>query len=188
VRSAIRTTLVNALLAMAVLPRDREAMIGDLEEELALRSRWTPTQSAQAWYWRQVWRSLLPSLLQDIRRGGWLGASFVALAAIVVQAVLEWSAIVALSALMAPDRVPAIIPFVLGLSTLTTLGYLSAAFRPGAATLLAAITLVAAVAVMLLKGDMGSWYRVTVVALGPLAPVIGGALRRQGHAPGLGGQ
>lgn len=49
--------ILSATLASA----DRDAIIGDLEEELSCQSR--------LWFWRQVLMSLLPSLLARWRRG-----------------------------------------------------------------------------------------------------------------------
>ncbi len=54
--------LAERLVAWSVPERDRDAMLGDLAEELAERAATQGALRARAWYWRQALASLAPNL------------------------------------------------------------------------------------------------------------------------------
>src|SRR5262249_43603542 len=74
------------LLGCLLSERDREAVMGDLAEEYALRAR-----SASLWYWGQVYRSV-PSILWRSARGGhWLPALSVAMGVYIAAGAAEFA-------------------------------------------------------------------------------------------------
>src|SRR5206468_4017493 len=128
-----------------VLPAtDREAVIGDLIEEYALRARSTPPSIAGRWYWGQVYRSIPQVLRCAIRRGRWLGAVGVAFVAYIAAGLLESAGFAVMSRLLGSDaRSPGVLDVFIGLATLALSGYFAALVRPGAAGALAGIVVVA---------------------------------------------
>jgi putative ABC transport system permease protein len=60
--------LAERLVAWSAPAHDREAMLGDLAEELAVRADARGHVRAAAWYWRQALRSLGPNLRRPARR------------------------------------------------------------------------------------------------------------------------
>jgi predicted permease len=56
------------LLRTAAPPDERDELVGDLDDEAALRARATGTTAARRWYRRQVRRSLLPILARRLAR------------------------------------------------------------------------------------------------------------------------
>jgi putative ABC transport system permease protein len=54
--------IAERLMAWSLLPEDRDAVLGDLCEEFAMRADQDGTTAARQWYWTQVRRSLLANL------------------------------------------------------------------------------------------------------------------------------
>jgi len=175
----LRPRWAGRLLACVLAPRDVEATIGDLEEEYALRSQATSLASAAQWYWSQVARSIPVFAWASVRRGGWGSTLAVALGACVVQAAVELATKVAMSAAVTPDtRLPAILTLVVTLPTLVFLSYLAARIRPGGATMLAALILIAVFLQLALKTNAGLpvWNQIAALVVGPSAAFAGGVL------------
>ena len=170
-----RRRLASALLALAM--SDDEAIVGDLEEELAMRARIRSTPQAHLWYWNQVVRSMPALALQRCHRDGWLLTCSVAFVAILVQAAIEWSVSVSVSGLVATRHVQLLSSWLLGIASLASLGYVSATIRPSASILLALIAFTGGAVVEFLKDDALSWFRISALVLGPVSSVFGGALR-----------
>jgi hypothetical protein len=175
-RSA-RSRWATWMLAFVLSRHTLEAVMGDLDEEHALRSRSISAADAARWYWGQIGRSIPHLLWSAILRGGRLATLGAAAGACLVQAALEFAGHSAISTAFAPQRVPPIVFLFLGLTTLVLVGYLAAWIRPGAATVLAGMVVIAAAAMVMAKDDSApAWYRIASLALGPLASLAGGAL------------
>ena len=59
--------LAEKLIAWSLPPEDRDAVLGDLAEELATLAAGYGPSRARRWYWRQVRRSLMPNLRRRVR-------------------------------------------------------------------------------------------------------------------------
>jgi hypothetical protein len=166
------------LLGCVMPPRDVEVMIGDLAEEHALRSSSTGVWHLRFWYWRQIARSIPVLLAASVRRGGWTATLSTALAACLVQALIELGAKFAISDLAALDRsVVGILSWMVGFPSRIFVSYLAARIRPGAATMLTAIIVIAIVIQLFLKGhDMPFWKQVAALFLAPTAAFAGGVI------------
>jgi hypothetical protein len=176
-------------LLECVLPEEeREAVIGDLVEESALRARASTRATATWWCWGQVARSIPVVLCSNRRRRHWLGTLGVATAAYVAAGVLESLALFAISILLRPDAQLAIVlSVIVGLATMALGGYVAAWVRQGAASALAAIILISvAVLALTMPHSAPLWYGLTFLIAGPLAALAGGRLnlvRRAGRGP-----
>jgi hypothetical protein len=171
-RSAIR------ILRWLLSERDREALIGDLVEECALRSA-EPAQDSCRWCWEQVGRSVLPLLQARIRRRGWPGKLGAAAAAYVVVAPLVVASdVVALELSGGQPAVQAWISFLAFVAALMLGGCLATSIRRGAAAPLAAIVMVMSALWLAQMPDRPSiWYQLGLLLAGPSSAVAGGRLR-----------
>jgi hypothetical protein len=172
-----RSRVANWVLACALPPQELEIILGDLEEEYALRSRSTP--GAFRWYWAQIVRSVPVLLWTTVRRGGWLPTLGVALGACAVQAMIELTAKFAIVGLFPPDaRWPAVLTLVVTLPSLMLLSFLATRIRPGAATMLTALIVLAVVIQLTVKNGLGLtfWTRFASLFVGPSIAFTGGVL------------
>jgi hypothetical protein len=164
---------------------DRDAIVGDLIEESALRAR-ASTRSTTAWWcWGQVARSIPPLLWSNRRHRHWLGTLGVAIAAYVVVSVIESLGLALISSLLRPDaRLAPVLSAIVGLATMVLGGYVAASIRQGAAPALAAIILaVVAVLFVTMPDSAPLWYGLTFLIAGPVAALAGGRLNliRRAH-------
>jgi len=166
------------ILACVLSPRDLEVVIGDLAEERALRSTSMSPSHLARWYWGQIARSIPTLLWASIRRGGWIATFVTAVAACVVQAGVELGAKSAVSSLGAVDTpVVGIVSWVIGLPSLIFVSYLAARIRPGAATVLTAMIVIAVFIQLMVKGEtLPLWKQIAAVVVGPLAAFAGGVI------------
>src|SRR2546425_11109058 len=88
------------LLGCLLPQRDREAVLGDLIEEYAIRARSASPSTVARWLWGQVYRSVPLVLWSAIRRRGSLSTLSVALGAYIVAGTLESAGVAALSRLL----------------------------------------------------------------------------------------
>ena len=172
-----RSRIAAWVLACALPPQDAEIVIGDLEEEYALRAR--STRGPLRWYWAQIVRSMPVFLWRPIRRGGWFSTLGVALGACAMQAMVELStkfAIVDLVPQVAAG--PAVLTLVVTLPSLMFLSYLASRIRPGAGTVLTAVIVFAVVAQLLVKDGHGLtiWMRLATLVVGPSVAFTGSVL------------
>jgi hypothetical protein len=177
VRSLSRSRIAAWVLACALPAEDVEIILGDLEEEYALRSR--STRGSLPWYWAQIVRSMPVFLWLPVRRGGWVPTLGVALGACAIQAMIELTTKFAIVGLFHPDaRWPAFITLMVTLPSLTLLSYLAARIRPGAATMLTAIIVFAVVLQLVVKDDHGMtfWAQLATLFVGPSVAFTGGVL------------
>lgn len=178
--SLSRSGLAGWLLGCVLPRRELEIIIGDLEEEYALRCRSTP--DASRWYWIQVFRSLPPLLWAPVRRGGWLPTLGVALAACVVQALVELTTKLALVDLLpAGARSLDFLTLLVTLPSFTILSYLATRVFPGAATMLAGIVLFAVFLQVAVQDGQGMtiWTQLSALCAGPSMAFTGGVFARR---------
>jgi hypothetical protein len=175
----IHSRLADWALACAVAPADREAAVGDLIEEYAVRVRGSSPLRAACWYWGQVVRSAPWLIWTTIRRSGWFGTLCVALTACVFQAGVELSLRAAIMHLPHSDGVlPLVVTSAIVLASLVFVSFASGQIRPGASSVLTAIALIAVGLQLLFRNGAGlSVARAlfTIVA-GPSAACVGGML------------
>lgn len=171
---------VAVWLLECLLPEeDRDAVIGDLIEESALRARTSTRASVTWWCWGQVARSISRVLWSGLRRGNWLRTLGVASAVYVAASALEALSVGLLSRLLLPHSpVTTVLNAIVGLATMVLGGYVADSIRQGAAPALAAVILIV---VLLLFVTMSStsaplWYGLTFLIAGPLAALTGGRL------------
>jgi hypothetical protein len=171
-------------LIASLLPRaDRDAFIGDLIEEYAIRARSASPASAAGWYWGQVLRSAPLVLWSVVRHGGLLTIA-IALAVYVGAGFVEEAAFRALIKLLGRDVAGLdVLGVIVGLATFTAGGYVATWVRPGAAPALAAIVLISVLWLMVtVTGNQSPWYGLTFLVAGPLAALAGGSLRHARHS------
>jgi hypothetical protein len=157
----------------------REALLGDLAEEYALRASTASAPAACKWYLRQVCASAAPLLWTRLTRSAWMAtlavALFAYLAVGVVEVMVNW-AIASSSAAGtgAYDPLGLIVTFPM----VVLIGYFAARFRRAAPIVLGAIMLLNVTAIMLWSSEsMPRWYRIAFFLAGPAASIIGSALR-----------
>lgn len=162
-----------------LLPKpDRDALLGDLVEEHALRQSVEDRPNESLWYWSQISRSLGPLLWAAARRGRWLGIVAVAITIYALISVLESYSDALLSKLFVSGGFAftiaslAFSPVAMGLG-----GYAAARMRKGAAAVLAIISAVAIVRLMVLSGNaVAIAYLTAFLVICPLTALAGGAL------------
>lgn len=163
------------LVRRFVPPAHREAILGDLIEEYAIRCR-SSARLVVVWYWGQVCRSIAPLLWIRLRRERWMSTLSVAIAAYVAAGAIESAGIHAIAMLLGPyATAPSALSMIVGLATLMLCGYLAAWFRPLAAKVLAVLVIVAVVILMLtMPKSAPLWYGFGFLVFGPLAALLGG--------------
>ena len=168
------------LLASLLPDGERAALIGDLAEEYVLRLQ-SERPNATRWYWQQALRSLPRLVWGACRRGSWGGALGAAFSAYVFVVVVESGAQIALLRRFGPGSVlQSGIALLVGLAAMVAGGFLAAWLRRGAATGLAVIYAVIAIALMIAFGDASPrWLQLLFLILGPAAALYGGALLRR---------
>jgi peptidoglycan/LPS O-acetylase OafA/YrhL len=172
------TWLLGCLLCEA----DKDAVIGDLIEEHALRYS-SSSRHVSWWYWNQVSRSVLPLVWTAVRRGRWLGVLGAALAAYVLVTIIESAATMATFKLFsAYPLVQERAGLVIGLAAMALGGYIAASIRRGAAATLAVIIALVVVALMMTMSEsVPLWYTFGFLVFGPLASLAGGDFWRRRH-------
>src|SRR5262245_61455952 len=81
---------------------DRDAIVGDLIEESALRARVSTRTTAAWWCWGQVARSIPQLLWTGLRRRHWIGPLGVAVAVYVAAGAIESLGVAAISRAVGP--------------------------------------------------------------------------------------
>ncbi len=165
-----------ALSRMA--PRSqREALLGDLAEEYALRAK-VHSPAAFHWFLRQAGASVLPLLWLRVTQGKWLAITGIALLAYVAVGVVEFlvnwlitNSSTTGAVAYRPLGMLATFPFVV------LIGYCAARYRREAALLLVAMMLLAVTLMTLTSTEIvPTWYQITYFLVGPSAVFIGSNL------------
>jgi hypothetical protein len=156
----------------------REALIGDLVEECALRAQADSSSEAHKWYLRQLCASAPPLLWTRFTRAAWISTLGVALFAYiavgVVELIVNWAiANSSATGTAAYNPLGMFITFPL----VVLIGYFAARFRRRAPIVLTAIMLLSVTAMMLWSTEsMPRWYRIAYFLVGPAASFIGSTL------------
>jgi hypothetical protein len=179
-RHAAPSRAATWLLARLLPARDRDAIIGDLVEEYALRAQSSSSAIATRWYWGQVCRSLPAFLWSSLKRGQWIGTVGVAMVMYVVANGLEAIGDVAISRLLhlTPEsHSHIVVSLVVGLTTMALGGYVAARTRRNADMVLASLILIGvAVLMVAIPDSVPLWYQIAFLVAGPLASLAGGWL------------
>jgi hypothetical protein len=157
----------------------REALLGDLAEEYALRAKAGSSSAAVKWYLQQLCASAPPLLWARVSQAGWLATAGVALLAYIAVGVVELivdRAIASSSASSTAAYNPLFM--VTTFPPVVLVGYFATRLRPKAAIVLAAMMLLTVTAMTLWTTEiMPLWYRVAYFLVGPAAIFLGSALR-----------
>jgi hypothetical protein len=175
----IHSRLADWVLACAVAPADREAAVGDLAEEYAIRVRGGSLLRASCWYWGQVVRSTPWLIWTAVRRSGWLGTLCVALAACACQVGVELAIRAAITRLPPTDgNARWLVASAVVLASLVVVSFASGRIRPGASNVLTAVALVAVVLQLFFRNGAGlsAGHQLVVIVAGPSAACVGGLL------------
>jgi hypothetical protein len=177
-RSDIPPRLATWILARLVPNTDRDAVIGDLLEEHALRFRSESVPNASWWYWSQVSRSAQPLVWTAVRRGGWLETLGAAIAAYLLVNMIQSAGGLAVWRLLGDMPLAAgLISLTIVLSAMVLGGYIATRMRRGAAVMLAVISALSVIRSMAPTGDsIPVGYFVGWLVACPLAALAGGAL------------
>jgi hypothetical protein len=101
----------------------------------------------------------------------------VAFGAYIAAGLLEFAGVAAISKLLGPDAGALVLNAIVGLATIVLGGYVAAWIRPGAASALAGMVLIAVVILMVTaSGSAPLWYGLTFLVFGPVAALAGGTL------------
>lgn len=176
----------------SVLPvRHREAMLGDLIEEYALRAESTSPSAASHWFWSQACRSVPAMVGSWLRTGDWLVSAGIAMSVYIAMGILKFAADWTIAKLVAPEQTTAVVlaPIVF-LTTTAVGGCVAARIRRGATILLALSVMITVVVLIDLKVctiPVPWWYQFGFLALGPLTvlitPAVFGVLRPRVERP-----
>jgi hypothetical protein len=105
--------------------------------------------------------------------------------AYIAAGIVEFIGNAAISTLLAPGAGLTVFSLLFGLATIVLGGYVAARIRPGAATALAGIVVIAVVILMVTMSDSAPlWYGLVFLIVGPLAALAGGTLRRDRRTGG----
>lgn len=164
------------VLSRLVPEGDREPIIGDLEEEYALRVR-ADSSYARVWYLRQICSSIPPVIGVRLARIAWfvtLGVALIAYFAVGLgQLFIAW----AIPASSAPSYSP--LGVILTFPLVVLIGYFAELSRRGAAIVLGAMMLFAITAITLFIAENAPlWYHAAYFVVGPVGALVGGAVGR----------
>jgi hypothetical protein len=176
--------VATRIFSRLVSERDREPLIGDLEEEYALRTRIDPSSAPLVWCLRQICSSIPPVVAARLVGEAWLatlGVALVAYFAVGLGQVLIYLAIPASSA-PTYDPLGVIVTFPM----VVVIGYFAEKARRRAAVVLGAMMLLAITVVTALTTENApAWYLAAYFFVGPLGAVVGGAIHWAPHLPWL---
>jgi hypothetical protein len=167
------------MLSRLVPDGERDALVGDLIEEHALRAAATSPSAALGWCLQQVLASAPPLLWARLRRAVWIATVAVALLAYTAVGVVEWIVNRALPSSAATGTVAnmllgLLIPFPM----VALIAYVAARFSSRAPIVLGAIMLLMVTLMTLTSAErIPTWYRIAYFVVGPTAAFIGSALR-----------
>ncbi len=163
-----------------LVPREqREALLGDLAEEYALRARASSSSAAARWYLRQICASVVPLLWSGLTHCAWVATAGVALLAYIAIGLVELlvnSAIAGVAATSHGAYNP--LGMLLTFPAVVLIGYFAAGFRRRAAIVLVAMMLLSVTAMTLWADEnLPTWYRIAYFLVGPAATLIGSTWR-----------
>jgi hypothetical protein len=161
----------------------RDALLGDLIEEYALRAESASPLTASRWFWSQAWRSVASLVWSWLRGGDWFISMSIAMGVYIAMGMLKFAADATISKLLAPGQTSSVVlaPVVF-LTTTAIGGWVASRIRRGATIFLALIVMITVAVLIDLKVctiPVPWWYQFGFLTLGPLsvlmAPAIVGA-------------
>jgi len=166
---------VTRLVVRLAPAQYRDALLGDLAEERALRSAAGSPDAATLWFAHQLVASVLPLLRASIVRGVWVGTVATAVAAYLAGAALCFGLDRACLALLGPG--PRWLPAaIIVLANIALVAYCAARIRPRAALLLAGVIFVDYSLRLLGEPAAPTWFLLTILILGPALAAVSGRL------------
>ena len=177
--------LATAILQWILPARFREAALGDLVEEYAVRIETSPRASAARWFWSQAFRSIPTALSSSLRNLGWLRSVGVALAVYAVLGTVEFVADFAITRVIVASQSAAIaLAPVVFLMASSIAGCVAARIRRGAVVFVALFVVITVSALIRLKVcpiPVPWWYQFGFLILGPLAVLTAPSLLPAGQ-------
>ena len=162
--------LATQLLCRVLAAGERDAVLGDLLEEFALRASVSSRQAAR-WYWSQALRSLPILLGHRARRDRWVSTAAVALAAYVIVGLLNAVG----TSLVQPwlngrGQIRYVVTAIVGLTAIAVGAHLASRVRPAAGLVLGALVMMVSLLFLVSPVDASpAWYQLTFLFLGPWA-------------------
>jgi hypothetical protein len=154
----------------------REAMLGDLIEEYALRAESASPLSASRWFWSQACRSVPSMFWSSLRSRDWLISVSIAMGVYLVMRMLTFAADLTISRLVAPKPTTyVILAPILFLTTSAIGGCVAARIRRRATIFLALIVMIVVAVSIYLKVciiPVPWWYQFGFLTLGPLSVLL----------------
>jgi hypothetical protein len=158
----------------------REAMLGDLIEEYALRAESNSPVSASRWFWSQACRSLPSIVWCSLRRQDCLISMRIAVGVYIVMGMLKFAADLTISKLLAPGQTTYVVLAPVVFLTASAIGgCVAARIRRGATIFLALIVMITVVVLIYIRVctiPVPWWYQFGFLILGPLAVLIAPAI------------
>jgi hypothetical protein len=172
--------LACQLLKFLLPESNREAILGDLIEEYALRVESASAVAAPRWFWAQACRSVPCMFWSWLRSGNCLVTLSIAVGVYLFMGVLKLAADSMISKLLAPNQTTRVVlaPIVF-LAVAAMGGCIAARIRRGATIFLAFIVMMTVIALVEIKVctvPVPWWYPFGFVTLGPLAVLLAPAV------------
>jgi hypothetical protein len=176
-------------LLESVLPGPyREAILGDLMEEYALRGESTSPSAASRWFWSQACRSVPSMAWSSLRSGHCFISMSIAMGVYIFMGTLKFAADWMILKLVSPGQTTDVVLAPIVFLTTTAIGGCVATRIRRSATILLALMVAITVAILIdLKvctTPVPWWYQFGFLTLGPLAvimtPTLLGRFRRPG--------
>jgi hypothetical protein len=167
-------------LMESVLPRELgELVVGDLNEEFALRTRSQPSAGATAWFAMQAAASVPRLLVLSVRRLSWLKSFGVAVVAYLALGLVEPYMHRFMSLIIEPGfRLQLIIDLCIGFTACACGGFLSTWIHRGSAFVYSLIGtgFLASMMMTRVNPDLPSWFLAAFLAVAFVAPIVGGVV------------
>ena len=165
------------LLLETVLPDPyREAILGDLIEEYALRIESTSRLTASRWFWSQACRSVPPLVWSSLRSRDCFIRINVAVGVYFFMAALKLAGLWTITKVVSPSQTTDVILAPILFLTITAIGgCVAARIRRGATVFLAlrvAITVAILIELKVYTAPVPWWYQFGFLTLGPLTVII----------------
>lgn len=168
------------ILSRLLARPDRDAFLGDLAEEHALRARSGATDNSW-WLWSQVTRSVPPLLWAAVRRSRRIALVAAGVAAYALMTVVQSVGHIVLAKVLPPSpiaQMAASLSFTLAVMVLG--GYVAGRIRPGAHVVVALVSALSVIDFMVGNaGDVPHWVSLMWLVACPMTALLGGALTRQ---------
>ena len=165
--------LATCILERILPARFREAALGDLVEEYAVRVETSPRSSAVRWFWSQSFRSIPSVVSASLRNLSWLRSIGIALAVYAVLGAVELVADFTITRVIGVSQAAAIaLAPVVFLMASSIAGCVAARIRRGAVAFVALFVVITVSVLIRLKVcpiPVPCWYQFGFLILGPLA-------------------